>query len=352
MVRAPIYTTAKTVEDVPYLYSETFTLAPGGGGATSETAVIVVAPLNDMCGSIYRQPASPPNTTTALSGGIHFYDTYVSDILTPTTTSGASNVQALRYTSMCVELVVTQALASVQNCFRVLRWTGGGVPVVSNQAAEFFSTYSVVTNSDPYVLGAGELVSSHCIPLSMRDRQALEFCKPAIGWSSWVSEYSPGTDITGSLARWDPLIITATTSSPLTFTLTVRGSLDLQPFPNKGFWRMGKVPLPPANGQEEAWWAQQRRLGTMPPYALRRTDSRSVAGYVGKMNTPAPTDKANTNKKSAGGVVKNASRAMVAALAGGVLGMAANRAAAGELRRLRAAPAPKKRAKGGRKGRT
>lgn len=274
---------------------------------TAEASLLVIlAPCNDCCGAVVRQ-LGPLATATPVDLPVPaIVDVMTTDLLTPTTTATATNPVGSRFTSFCVEVTCTEALASTANIMYFTRWTQGQLPLAyaaSGTVAlgpEFVSMWNSVLESEPKPITLGELVKTHCFHSSMNDRGALEFSKFNIGAATWSSCYSANTGGSNTGVFWDPIVIAIRGATIPEFTLTVKGLLDFQPSMNTSWFRVSKVPPSPSPSQEAAWWKRQRSLGTSEIRAVYSEKSRTAAPYVGVEGEGAHAKKAKALRGSKG----------------------------------------------------
>lgn len=244
----------------------------------------IFAPHNDCLGLIEVQTAFPPNAATAIAAGA-ITDSYLTSLLTPVTTSGASNALSARWTRFCVEFMVSDALASVSSTLAMMRWTQPGVPTLTGNPPEFFSVYKSLYSSDELVEApCAQFTHTQCLHTGMQERSALDFTPITLGAGAWSNVYgnTAGTTQIGNYnAPWSPIVAFIGSATAVTIRVIIRGEIEVIAPPNNFLSRLHK-PLPLSGvGGEEKWWLAQRALKASP---LRPTDgpNRQVKGYLGQ----------------------------------------------------------------------
>jgi len=173
---------------------------------------------------------------------------------------------------------------------RILRWTQNGLPVVAVGTQDaFFSTYSAIMEHPEAInTNAATLVGKHCIETCMNDRSALEFTETNIGVGPWQSIYNKiNSGIAGDSMPWRPIVFlieASNTFDTCSFEFVVKGTVEVCP-PVASFLSRMTISRSIINNDEENWWRLQKRISTTPLVAVRDTNSRTVAGFVGKHDT-------------------------------------------------------------------
>lgn len=295
MASPPAFTSA------PILKSQIYRQYTVPQTATLGTSLIVVAPFNDTVAVGLFQTGVLSTTTSligmfdnsASSGTTNAYlsDQLTADLLTPKTTSGSTSVVSSRVTDLCFEIGVTSALASVGGTFRFCRWTQGSIPIAG--PVEYSAVVESLLAMSPQVMTSADLLTPRCMHCSARSRDALAFASAPVGPTSWLNYYGATTGLSNFSENgpaWDPLVILFQGASRPEFTLTVKGTIEVQPLPFSFQWRMARPPASVQNGAEEKWWQQQQRVAKVTlPFAVGGAPRRSAAGYVGSTSSPSPT---------------------------------------------------------------
>lgn len=259
------------------------------GVAASSTVIGVFAPYNDILGYIYQQGMSPPDALAPVSS-VTVSDPFIFDLLTPTSTSGAANASMARWTEFCIEIMVTDALGTVNNTIQLVRWQQGGVGLIgSGNAPEFYSTWNAI-GEHPRLIEepSAYFVGTKCFHTGMQDRSALEFTPLVNGTPSYNAVYGStlGTSNIGANLPWSPIMfaLTSPAGSSCTIRVIVKGNIQVSVAPNKFLSRLQK-PLPSGSADaENKWWKEQHMLKTMPlvsPQERQSGKGRSVQGFVG-----------------------------------------------------------------------
>jgi len=278
-VFCPSYANIEAFE-YPFLYRTDVACAPGN------SIIAVFAPVNDFFGYVYTQAASPPNATTVPTS-VGLSDTFLSSLLNPVSTSGATNAVAARFTEFCIEILTKDALSSVNNTVQLVRWTQGGVPLVSSGAApEFSSTYNSIGEHPKLIEEpSAYFTGTKCLHTGMLDRSALEFTPVTLGGTYWngVYGFTAGTSSIGQMMPWSPILMTMTTASTGTasnFKVIIKGKIQINAPPNNYLSRIQK-PIPTGGvGAENRWWENQsllKRSGLLSTSG----PGRATSGYVG-----------------------------------------------------------------------
>lgn len=255
----------------------------------SSTVIGVLAPFNDCLGTYYKQLVSPPDTTTAVAQTT-IIDPYLTSLLNPPSTSGATNALAARFSSFCVEFMVTDALAGVNNTVSFLRWQQSGVPLTSSGGAVEFNGTWFALGENPGVIEVpcAQLTRTHCIHSGMTERSALEFTPVSTGSTAWANVYAntAGTISVGSYnPPYKPIVFAvsnATGSNTVTLRLLIRGVIEVSPPPASFLSRIAK-PLPTGGPDAEAkWWRYQAALNTSPIKLSTGLPSRRASAFIGE----------------------------------------------------------------------
>lgn len=318
------------------------------------TRLHIICPWSGRLGTTFEQGASPPNTTTLVTGGAQvpaqdFLDPYATSLLSnPNPTGEAWNAVSHRHTRLCVEMTCSHTLSTISGSVRIMKWPYGGVSVVSTRAAtDFYDvTESILSQSNVIPRSMATFVNTHCTHTAMRDRSAIEFFPASSNSGNWFEVYgkTDGTlDVLGALGcPWVPILIMVTGSSIPEYMLTVKGSMDILPAIQTAMWRLARPPPVPKNGQEEAWWALQRKHESSTPYPVGGAASRSTAGITGVPSQTTTTtsrpqrlrkqghstggSKATKALKAVADTAKSAARAAVNSQVGNAVGRAAGKA--------------------------
>jgi hypothetical protein len=258
--------------------------------SANNTRIYVLAPWADTLGRRWNQAVYPPDaatvpTTTTIT------DPYITDLLTNVTTSGATNSNAARWTSFCVEVTARGELQTMGQTLALLRWRQSGVPLVSSGAApEFFSTWnSCIEHPEYEEYAAAHFVGTNCVTTGMLDRDALTFTKLQNGGTDWTAIYgdtTPEIDL-GAYMPWAPILLIVNNSSSTNafpVNLTFRGVIQVVPANNRFLARMAK-PLPVGNADAESkWWKAQHALLRLRPHPVPGVIpgiSRTADPYLG-----------------------------------------------------------------------
>lgn len=257
--------------------------------ASGTTNIGVFAPYNDVLGYIYSQNVSPPDAVTPVSSNT-YTDPFITDILTPQTTSGAANATMARWTEFCIEVMVTDALGTINNTIQFVRWQQAGCPVVGTGAAPEFATVWTAIGEHPrlHEQPSAYFAGSKCFHTGMQDRTALEFTPITNGIATYNAVYgtTSGTATIGTGMPWSPIVfaITSPAGSSCTLRIVVKGNIQVSVAPNKFLSRLQKPLSHGDPGAESRWWAKQTALKTMPlvmPGGRPTGKGRGVSGYVG-----------------------------------------------------------------------
>jgi len=308
----PTFQTAPVIS-YPAFVNYTF---PAANTATSRLHVL--APWDARLGLTYTQAVSPPDATTAVSASTPFDDQYVQNLITPATTSGATNCMLGRYTSYCMELMCSQALATTGGVVRLMKWPYGSVPVVSGSTApEFYAvTEAIIEQQGSLPRAFADFLQAKCLHASMRDRTAIEFVPFASNSGNWTQVYGNTstslTAVTTMGVPWSPICVLVTGTSLPEYTITIRATVDMIPSFNTAFWRLAKIPPSPKEGMEERWWPHQRQLELSNLLPASAPGNRSIAGYTGLEATTPPKAKAKPKAKAMPAPQPAPSRARVA----------------------------------------
>jgi len=259
--------------------SNAFSIAGGG------SALGLFAPFNDCLGVIYNQAVQPPNASTAVTQTT-LIDPFLTTMLQPTGTSGAQDNLSVRFTSYCVEFMVTDALSSVNSTLTLVRWVQSGVPLASSGAApEFYSMYNSMNEHRGLVeVPCAQLTRTHCLHTCMQERSALEFTPVPTGSSAWTTGYgnTSGTSTTGSYnAPWVPIVGLLSSPNNVTVRMVIKATVEVVAPPNNFLSRLGKK-LPTGGADAEGiWWRYCDRLRTSRLVMTQGLPGRTTAGYVG-----------------------------------------------------------------------
>lgn len=253
--------------------------------AANSSAIAVIAPFNDCLGAVFSQAATPPDTTTAVAQ-TYIIDPYLTSLLTPPSITGSTNSLCVRWTSFCVEVLVSDALASVNNTVQLVRWVQNGVPVcAAGTPASFQNTYSSLQEHNRLVeQPAAAFTSAKCFRSGMLDRSALEFTAVATSHTPWFSVYGntgASTTIGSFNPPWSPLVLSITGASALNLKLVIRGNVEVIPPMASFLARLAKPRPDSPPGAEEAWWRMQRRILAEHLTPVGDTRNRRAGPYIG-----------------------------------------------------------------------
>jgi len=250
------------------------------------SALGVFAPFNDVLGNVFSQAVSPPNAV-AVPTQVPIIDPYLTSLLTPVTTSGATNALAARWTSFCVEFMVSDALASINSTMSLVRWTQNGVPLVSTVgASEFFSIYNSINDHPKLIeVPCAQLTHTHCLHTSMLERSALDFTPIATGLGPWSTVYgntASSTTVGSFNTPWAPIVGLLSSSSNVTVRIVIRGTIQVVAPPNNYLSRLCKKLPVGGPSSESDWWRHCDTMRDSKISVSTGLPSRSTIGFTGR----------------------------------------------------------------------
>lgn len=266
----------------PVHYRSTITVVPG-------TSIIsAFAPFNNTLGATYFQSVAPPNAGAIVTSVQFCTDPYLTSLLTPITTSGANNALSVRATRFCVEFLVTDALATVNQSILINKWRQPGMPHLNGLAPEFNTVWEALQEDvNTMEIPMAAALHTRCVNTAMQERSALDFTPVATTTAAWISVYggtSSTTDVGNYRAPWYPIVMSVanTGSTAITLRVIVKAEFEIIAPPNNWVSRLHQ-PLPTGGpGAEEAWWKHQRGLHDSNIKSLHSGPmNRTSAGYVG-----------------------------------------------------------------------
>lgn len=252
------------------------------------------APWGAKVGETWTQATTPPNAANPAPTTDSHVDAIADGFMGGT--GGPSNEgsrHGCRITDFCVEITCDNPLASIGSTLRVYRHTGAGLAQLSLASAgnfkDLFDSGYEVIESKPRSFA--EFTNTKCITTGMRERTALEFASVGANndglATAWAERYAFGVQGGNSavnLAGGGPyaiIIITVTGPTLPSYYITVKGTLEVSPVPTVALYRLARFPPLAKPGDEEKWWALQRKLITAPLQSVDRTGARNISGYVG-----------------------------------------------------------------------
>jgi len=305
---------------------------------TPLTRIHVMCPFGARVGFTYSQAVSPPTAVAAVGSGPAHDDQYITDLLTPVTTSNATNALRSRWLGYCVELTCTQALSDVKGAFRIMRWMSGSLGLVASGAAsEFFSAYESITEQEESLpRGFAELLTTKCFRTPMISPNALNFIAsgPTAQWSTLYGDTTPdlsSVDVYG--APFAPIVIMATGASLPSYVITVRGLIEALPYPNTAYWRLARPIKPTPPEVATKWWQHQTALSVSKLAPAEMGFMRNASGYTGAALTHESGVSRRRHRRNAvpfnaRAVTRAGTAALAATAAGALIGQAVRSSAA------------------------
>lgn len=294
-MQCPSYA-ATPMFEYPFSYRVNFNMGAG------TSYIFVVAPINDVLAHGTYQNVCPPSAGAAVAPwngstlDATITDPYLTNLLSGVSTSASTSRPSTRPTSMCVELSAIGPLQALAGEIIFAPWEQGSLAAPgfasggtwTSVPVSFNQIYSNIIELPKYKLQpAAEFSSTKCIHLYMRDRTAMEPTFTPTGIDPWIATYMAGypnnsTSSIGVGVPWTPMVVYIgnTSSTQQSYSMTIRGTMDVNPALGSAYFRLAKIPPVPTPNAEERWWQHCRALAA---YGLRDAAvvQRSTAGITG-----------------------------------------------------------------------